>query len=206
MKTLLILGLLLSSLTTLGQSRTELKERVSRMARRIDVKVYDSNASNTVLRQAHDQLRRILSTLRGGGDSSPMDCINFTLPIYERYHSSSTAIEKAKETCRGIRDLDVFKFVFEKLRTIYSDSTALSRSSQRVKTRNVFGKIDILRFAYDKHEKQYSKSSAVDKALENITVLNIDSLECIETYYPTHSRRYSSSRAMDKTTETCSDM
>jgi len=190
----------------MGQSRTVLKDRVSRLARRIDVEVFESNATNTVLRQSQNDLKRILDRLKGSGDSSPMECINFALPIYEKYHSSTRAIQLAKETCRGVSDLSVLKFVFGKLKSIYSEKRALERSAEVISGIEVYGKSEILKFSYEKHIGQYSSSRAIDKAISNTAVLKIDALECIQTYYPTHSRRYSSSRAMDMTTETCSDI
>ncbi|OUR94114.1 hypothetical protein A9Q84_17540 [Halobacteriovorax marinus] len=205
MKAIILACLLLSSFAAGAQSRTQLKERVARLARRIDIEVFETNVSNSALRESHEKLRRILATLKGDGGTSPLACINYTLPIYERYYSSSRAVEKAQQTCRKVSDLPVFKFVFEALRTIYTDSSALDRSADKASGFAVEGKLPLLRFAYAKHERQYTKSSAMDKAIANIKILVVDSLECLETFYPTHSRRYSSSSAMDRTAQTCSN-
>lgn len=196
--------LLVFSSLTFANPRGELKNRVSRLARRVEIEVIDSEASNVELRRAQLKLTEILNSLTNGGNSDYATCVDFVLPIYERSYSSSTAIRRTKELCTRVSDSSVLKFLYEKLTVSYSDSTALTRAADYSDQR-MFGKSSILAFAYDKHSSQYTMSSSIRKSVDNARGLEVGSINCLRRFYATHSRSYSSSRAMDKTVETCSN-
>jgi hypothetical protein len=204
MKVLSILSLLILSSFTFANPRGELKDRVSRLARRVEVEVMDTDASNVELRRAQLKLKEVLNSLINGGNSDYTSCVDFALPIFERQYTSTTAIRKTKELCTTVSDSNVLRFFYEILSATYTDTTALKKAGEYT-NQSMFGKKLILEFAYDKHSSMYTTSTALRKSVENARELEIGSISCLRRFYDTHSRSYSSSRAMDKTVETCSN-
>ena len=203
MKVYSIALLLAFSSFTFANPRGELKDRVSRLARRVEIEVMDTDVSNEELRRAQSKLTEILNLLTNGGNSDYTNCVDFALPLYEQQYSSSTAIRKTKELCTRVSDSNVLKFLYSKLSNSYSVISALSKAGDYSDS-SMFGKKGILSFAYDKHRSQYTEISAIRKSVDNARDLDVGSLNCLKRFYETHSRSYPSSRAMDKTVDTCS--
>ena len=203
MKSLFISCLFLLQISSYANSRNELKNNISRLANRIDIEVFETEASNADLLRVKNQMRQLLSTLTNGDGNDYSNCLDFALPIYEQTYGSNSAIRKAKELCRRVSDVEVLSFLYSKLSTVYSSSTGLTKAGEYC-DESVYGKKRMIQFIYSKHDSQYGVSSAVRKTIDNVSTLEIGSLDCLKRFFPTYSRSYPTSRAMDKTVETCS--
>ncbi|WP_127716151.1 hypothetical protein [Halobacteriovorax sp. HLS] len=204
MKSLIVLCALLLPSVTFANPRGQIKDNISRLARRVEIDVIDSEISNEELRKVQMQLTQALRALSGQDGSDYGQCLDFVLPIYQARYGSNTAIEKSKELCRSVSDTRVLEFIYNQLKSTNTTTTALSRAAE-YSDDSVLGKVRIIEFAFDKHSSQYTTTSAIRKSVENARELEVGSMSCIRRFYSTHASRYSASTAMNKTVETCKE-
>ena len=122
MRILISVSLLLFSITSFGNSRGRIIDNISRVASRVQVAVLDSELSNSELLEVQRELSDIVSRLNNRGGGSSVSCLEFTLDIFERRYSGSTALRKAQEACRKINDTALVEYVFNRewlVRVIY---------------------------------------------------------------------------------------
>jgi hypothetical protein len=189
-----------------AQDRRAIKRQISDLSLRIDREAPFSEADTSALIEARELLRDGLALLSGqGGGGDFKLCINFAFDQYKRQYSSSVALDRAQDKCRGVVDMSVLEYLFDKHKRNQSAGGAMDLATSQ-SNRSVKGKLELIEFAYEKHSRNTSSTGAATKAVLNAQKQkrNRGTLDCFKEYYAVHSRTNSASAAMDKTSETCS--
>ncbi len=203
MKNVILIFLFLFSATIQANSRGQVIDNISRLSERIGIIVGDSEVSNEELRLVQEDLKNIVERLRNRGGST--NCLEFTLDIYERTYTGSTALRKAQEACKRITDTRLVKFVFEIYLESYTERFALDKAIDSTEGNNYRGKSEELEFIFTIYKENYTSRFAIDKALEKVLLLPRNSMSCLEVSYRTLSRSYTSMYAIDKAIDSCSN-
>ena len=203
MRIFISVSLLLFSITSFGNSRGRIIDNISRVASRVQIAVLDSELSNSELLEVQRELSDIVSRLNNRGGGSSVSCLEFTLDIFERRYSGSTALTKAQEACRKINDTALVEYVFNIFNASYTETTALDRAIDKTYQRNFRGKKALLEFVYEIYRQSYTPSTAIDRALDGVEPMPRNSFSCVEISYGSLSRSYTPSTAIRRALDGC---
>jgi hypothetical protein len=202
-----IIVTLMIALTTLATptTRDELLDSISRLSGKINDDVWRTRATTAQLQDANQKLLLAYKLIRSrgnGGGTDNRECTDYSFSILDKYYSSTTALQRAKEICRSVSDMTVFKFSFVKLERNYSEKSALERAANYA-GRDMFGKYELLEFTYTRYERMYSNTSALDRAYQMTKNHSSYDIDCFRRYYPRFEARNSTSRALELTSNAC---
>ena len=197
MKKVLFLSLFLCSLT-FASSEQQVEETIREIRSELRNNYHDAET----LRRADLMLHRVLDTLRSGQGGGQDRCVEFAYEKYSISYSSSTAMQKARQACSKISDVDVAKVFYEYAYKSLSSSSAMELAANYSGS-EAFGKARIAEYMLEKYFISLSSSASVRKAGAGIRVVSYNSFSCLRRSFEAYYRQYSSTTAMDKAIQDC---
>jgi hypothetical protein len=188
-----------------AETRDDVREKISRLARRVELEVMDSDASDSELNQVKTSLAETLDLLRGvTRPDNYKACVDFAYALYFKNLNSSQAQEKAIAACKKVGSFEalqiLYKWHFENLNETQSMDLAASQA-----TRMLRGKMEILKFVYAKYFEVLNASQSATRASEKTAEVSKDSLDCIKKAYTRHFESLNARESMDAAMANCKD-
>lgn len=129
-------------------------------------------------------------------------CVTWADERYRRAMSPVDARDNANAKCKGIRDLEVAEFVYEKASRGSSPSDAMDLALDAGK-RRMGRKLDLLRYVVEKYSRSMSPVDAVKRGIAGVERVSHKARSCVESNYDAYSRGTSPSDAMDRSLQQC---
>lgn len=192
-------------LSTSALAASGVKRDILNLTRQIEDALLNSSASDSSLENAKEQLESALQLIQEssqGGTYPQSDCMKFA---YEKYYmtlSSSAAMDKASQACRGNDSVEVMQFLYEKFYIVTSSNAAMDKAADLSKD-SVSGKLPIIRFAFDKYYQVKAADASATKAARGAQNVSSGALSCVQMSYDNYYRTQSSDQAMDSAFKAC---
>ncbi len=194
----LVLGLGFSAQAT----QQDINEIVN-LAEQVKYAARSSQASDSDLQDAKQQLRDVIALLNQTDDShNNQECIDYAYEKYLLGQSSQTATDSAIAACRKIKDLEVAQSLYDKYYLGLSSVAAMDRSADHSGPSSD-GKLDMIEYAYSKYYLGLSSVAAADRSATAVANVHRGNLSCLESMYQRYSQTMSSVAAMDKAAQAC---
>ena len=203
MKALIFIGLFIFSLPSFSHSfsyRNEIKSLATDITYNID----SQELSNAQLADIKLLLLEAQNIMYYGGSDNTLDrCLDFSVPVYERFMTSSRALQRALSHCQEVEDVEVLELVYPILARTTTNSSAMDRATA-LASYPVRGKIEMIKFAYAKYSRTSSNSNAILRSIESVRYISAYSgLNCFKRFFPVYNQTMSPSSAMDRTIQSC---